>query len=60
MPVSKRSLSRCTWVLGRLWEMSAGEIGAMLRHPAAGDRIYRCLVSFPALELDAHLHPITR
>ncbi|CAK0786311.1 hypothetical protein CVIRNUC_009524 [Coccomyxa viridis] len=46
--------------LDRLWEMSAGEIGAMLRHPAAGDRIYRCLETFPALELDAHLHPITR
>ena len=45
---------------GRLWEMSAGELGAMLRHPAAGDRIYRCLESFPALELDARLHPITR
>lgn len=46
--------------LDRLWDMSAAEIGAILRHPAAGDRIWRCLEAFPALQLDAQLHPITR
>ena len=46
--------------LDALWEMSAAEIGALLRHPAAGDRVWRCLEAFPALQLDAQLHPITR
>ncbi len=46
--------------LDRLWDMSASDIGSLLRHPAAGDRIYRCLEAFPALQLDAQLHPITR
>ncbi len=46
--------------LDRLWDMSAGDIGSLLRHPAAGNQIYRCLEAFPALQLDAQLHPITR
>jgi len=46
--------------LDRLWDMSAADIGSILRHPAAGNHIYRCLEAFPSLQLDAQLHPITR
>lgn len=44
----------------RLDDMSAGEIGAFLRHPAAGDKIRGCLDAFPHVSLEASLHPITR
>jgi activating signal cointegrator complex subunit 3 len=40
--------------------MSAGEIGSLLRHPAAGDQIAACVQSFPYLQMEAQLHPITR
>lgn len=46
--------------LDRLWDMSASEIGSLLRHPAAGKTIAACLEAFPALQLDAQLQPITR
>jgi hypothetical protein len=41
-------------------DMSAGEIGSLLRHPAAGDQIAACVQSFPYLQMEAQLHPITR
>lgn len=41
-------------------EMEAQEIGAVLRHPAAGGQVYSCLEAFPSLALEAQLHPITR
>ena len=41
-------------------DMEPGEIGSMLRHPAAGSAIRSLVDSFPRLALDAHLHPITR
>ena len=40
-------------------DMSAGEIGSLLRHPAAGDQIAACVQSFPYLQMEAQLHPIT-
>ena len=43
-----------------LQDMSAGEIGSLLRHPAAGDQIAACVASFPYLQMEAQLHPITR
>ncbi|EIE24813.1 Sec63-domain-containing protein [Coccomyxa subellipsoidea C-169] len=46
--------------LDRLWDMEAADIGALLRHPAAGKSIAACLEAFPALQLDAVLQPITR
>ncbi|KAK9814715.1 hypothetical protein WJX72_010327 [[Myrmecia] bisecta] len=44
----------------RLEDMSAGDIGALLRHPAAGANIRACMDAFPRLSLDAQLQPITR
>lgn len=41
-------------------DMEVGEIGAALRQPAAGRSIGACMDAFPALHLDAQLHPITR
>lgn len=46
--------------MDRLRDMSATEIGAFLRHPAAGAAITDCLNSFPALHIEAQLQPITR
>jgi hypothetical protein len=46
--------------LHRLLHTDAREIGAMLRHPAAGGQIKGCVESFPRLELSAQLQPITR
>ena len=40
--------------------MEPGEIGAVLRHPAAGSNVAACLAAFPALQMEAHLQPITR
>jgi hypothetical protein len=44
----------------RAQDMEPGEIGAVLRHPAAGSTVAGCLAAFPALQLEAHLQPITR
>ena len=41
-------------------DMEASEIGALLRHPAAGATVRGCLDSFPQLRLEAQLQPITR
>ncbi len=41
-------------------DMEPGEIGALLRHPAAGSNVAACLAAFPALQMEAHLQPITR
>jgi activating signal cointegrator complex subunit 3 len=43
-----------------LKEMSAADIGAALRHPAAGAQVLGCARAFPALSLEANVHPITR
>lgn len=40
--------------------MESNEIGAILRHPAAGPAIRTLVDSFPRLHLEAQLHPITR
>ena len=44
----------------RLADMEAAEIGAALRHPAAGAQVADCVAAFPSLHLEASLHPITR
>ena len=46
--------------LSRLKDMSAGEIGAILRHPSAGSRVMHALRMFPDVRLDAVIQPITR
>ena len=43
-----------------LRDMSPGDIGAALRHPAAGSQISTAVASFPALSIEAQLNPITR
>jgi hypothetical protein len=40
--------------------MEANEIGAILRHPAAGPAVRSLVDSFLRLHLEAQLHPITR
>ena len=40
--------------------MEASEIGAMLRHPAAGGSIKSIVDAFPRISMDAQLQPITR
>ena len=45
----------------RLWDMSASEIGAMLRLNAdLGARVRRCVEALPHLALEATVQPITR
>ncbi|KAK9850259.1 hypothetical protein WJX84_005584 [Apatococcus fuscideae] len=44
----------------RLETMDPREIGAVLRHPAQGPVVASCLASFPTLQLDVQLQPITR
>ena len=45
----------------RLWDMSASEIGAMLRLNAdLGARVRRCVEALPHLALEAAVQPITR
>ena len=34
--------------------------GALLRHPSMGERVHRCVSSFPTVELSATIQPITR
>jgi activating signal cointegrator complex subunit 3 len=46
--------------LDALADMTPADIGAALRHPAAGDQVAACVASFPHLALAAQLHPITR
>jgi len=44
----------------RLYDMEAGEIGAIIRHPAAGGNVRGCLDALPSLNMEAQLQPITR
>ncbi len=44
----------------RLYDMEAGEIGAIIRHPAAGADVRGCLDCLPSLSMEAQLQPITR
>ena len=44
----------------RLYDMEASEIGAVIRHPAAGSTVRGCIDSVPALRMEAQLQPITR
>ena len=44
----------------RLYDMEASEIGAIIRHPAAGATVRGCLDCLPSLSMEAHLQPITR
>ncbi len=46
--------------LEQLQDMAAPEIGALLRHPAAGPAVRSLLDAFPRIALQAQLHPITR
>ena len=34
--------------------------GAVLRHPSMGERVHRCVSSFPMVELSVTIQPITR
>ena len=40
--------------------MEASEIGALLRHPAAGATVRNLVDSFPRIYMEAQLQPITR
>jgi activating signal cointegrator complex subunit 3 len=46
--------------LDKMREMSAKELGILLRHAKMGDRVKQCLTYLPAIEIDTSLHPITR
>ena len=46
--------------LDYMYDMEAHEIGSMLRHPAAGKIVKRCIEAFPAVHLEANVQPITR
>lgn len=55
-----RKLEERGFDLYQLRDMSAGDIGAALRHPAAGPQVASAVASFPTLGIAAKLHPITR
>lgn len=55
-----RKLEERHFDLEQLRDMSAADIGAALRHPAAGPQIATAVQAFPTLGIEAHLHPITR
>ncbi|PRW32956.1 activating signal cointegrator 1 complex subunit 3 isoform B [Chlorella sorokiniana] len=55
-----RKLEDRNLTLDVLADMEPREIGSVLRHPAAGNQIAGCVASFPYLQMEAHLHPITR
>ena len=40
--------------------MESSEIGAILRHPAAGATVRNLVDSFPRIHMEAQLQPITR
>ena len=55
-----RKLDERGFDVEQLRDMSPADIGAALRHPAAGKSISTAIKSLPALEISADLHPITR
>ncbi len=55
-----RKLEERHFDLEQLRDMSPSDIGAALRHPAAGPQIATAVSAFPTLGIEAHLHPITR
>jgi len=46
--------------LEMLLDMEASDIGAMMRHPAAGKPIKQAVDAFPRVTLEANIQPITR
>eukprot|EP00252_Welwitschia_mirabilis_P011890 TRINITY_DN2641_c0_g2_i1.p1 TRINITY_DN2641_c0_g2~~TRINITY_DN2641_c0_g2_i1.p1 ORF type:complete len:1287 (-),score=253.33 TRINITY_DN2641_c0_g2_i1:150-3629(-) len=44
----------------RYYDLSAQEIGELIRYPKMGKTIHKCVHQFPKLELTAHIQPITR
>ncbi|KAL4525728.1 hypothetical protein Ndes2526B_g09336 [Nannochloris sp. 'desiccata'] len=55
-----RKLEERHFDLEQLRDMSPSDIGAALRHPAAGPQIAAAVSAFPTLGIEANLHPITR
>jgi hypothetical protein len=50
------------WIfrLERLQDMSAADIGALVRVPAAGPKVLSAMRSIPRLDVDYQIQPITR
>lgn len=46
--------------LDELYELEGKEIERLVQHPSGGILVKECLQVFPALELEAQMHPITR
>lgn len=46
--------------IDQLRDMSSSDIGAALRHPAAGQQISYAIKSFPTLAIEPHVQPVTR
>jgi len=59
-PELLRKLDDRGLTMERLIDMEANEIGAAVRHPAAGSTIASAVASFPSLSLEARVHPVTR
>lgn len=59
-PELLRKLDDRGLTMERLIDMEASEIGAAVRHPAAGSTIASAVASFPSLSLEARVHPVTR
>jgi len=55
-----RKLEERNFDLEQLRDMTPSDIGAALRHPAAGPQIATAVNAFPTLGIEANLHPITR
>jgi activating signal cointegrator complex subunit 3 len=55
-----RKLEERHFDLEQLRDMSPSDIGAALRHPAAGPQIATAVSAFPTVGIEANLHPITR
>eukprot|EP00210_Caulerpa_lentillifera_P001589 g1527.t1 len=46
--------------MDELYELDGKEIQRLIQHPSGGIQVKECLEVFPAVELDAQMHPITR
>lgn len=58
--VVKKVEKREAFTWERLYDLSANEIGELIRMPKMGKTVHRFVHLFPKLELSTHIQPITR
>ena len=55
-----RKMEKKSFPWESMYDLSASEIGELVRAPKMGKSIYKMVHQFPKLDLSVHIQPITR